>query len=256
MALVAAPNALALLARTGPAAVDRFTAWWPPAGLDLLPVAVAGLVVLVTAFALATRGHRLRGARANGGRRFLPPLDLLLLQVGNVSFMAFALVLGVVTLGLLASGLRLLASHPGLLANDFAASVGVAAVATLSGLRSRSWRVSGGRWRQHAALLGLATGGLWLLIAMPGPSLPGLREAAGQLQPSALLSLYGLLWVLLGVSSMAAGFGWDGAGRADSTAPRRDPVAASLLAGVTYLAFLALYLSATLQTVRALLAAS
>ncbi len=259
LALVVAPNVLGLLAKVSALVLRRFSSWWPPTGLELLPLGVAGLVVLATAYALATRGSRMRSAGLAKRRRFLPPLDLLLLQLGNATFLAFAIVLAIVTLGLLSAALRVLVGQPWLVADGLMASLAVAAVVALFALRrgsagTRSWRDLRRRWWRRAAVLGIAVGGFWLVGAGTEQSLLEARVAGSQIERPALAGLYALLCLPLVGGALAARFERSGAPRAWSTSPLRWLPAASLLTWLAYLGFLTLYLNGALLTLRGHLA--
>jgi hypothetical protein len=253
-ALVLAPNAIGLLARLSTLLLRRFSAWWPPTSLEPLPLGVAGLVLLVTAYALATRGSRMRRPGFRKRRRFLPPLDLLLLQLGNVTFLAFLLVLTVVTLGLLSSALRALVSMPWLVANGLAASLTVAAAGAFLGLRrplpAGSWNALRRRWSRGAAILGGAVGGFWLIGRASERSLLKIRLADSQVDPSTLASLYALLWIVLAGCVILARFERSLTEASGSTALRLSLALTSPLTWATYLGFLTLYLNGAFLTLR------
>ncbi len=253
-ALVLAPNAIGLLARLSTALLRRFSAWWPPTSLEPLPLGVAGLVLLVTAYALATRGSRMLSPGFSKRRRFLPPPDLLLLQLGNVTFLAFFLILALVTLGLLSSALRALVAKPWLVANGLAASLAVAAAGAFLGLRrpppAGSWNALRRRWSKGAAILGGAVGGFWLIGRASELSLLKIRLADSQVDPSTLASLYALLWIVLAGSVILARFERSATEASGSTALHLSLALASPLTWVTYLGFLTLYLNGAFLTLR------
>jgi hypothetical protein len=253
-ALVLAPNAVGLLARLSTVWLRRFSAWWPPTSLEPLPLGVAGLVLLVTAYALATRGSRMRSPGFSKPRRFLPPPDLLLLQLGNVTFLAFFLILALVTLGLLSSALRALVSEPWLVANGLAASLAAAAAAALLGLRrplpAGSWNERRRRWSRGAAILGGAVGGFWLIGRASAQSLLKIRLADSQVDPSTLASLYALLWVVLAGCVILTRFERSATEASGSTALHRSLALTSALTWATYLGFLTLYLNGAFLTLR------
>lgn len=255
--LVVGAHALGLLARGSAQLLRRFWAWWPPESLQPLPLGVAGLMMLVTAYALATRGSRMRNPELPKGRRFLPPLDLLLLQLGNVTFMAFALILAVVTLGLLSSALRALVTSPWLAKHGLAASLAVAVVAALLALRSssrRSWDARRRRWAVRAAALGAAVGTFWLIGRGVERALLRLWLEDSPADLPTLASLYGLLWILLAGSVFLTRFERSASDSSQSTRFRSMLATTSLLAWAAYLGFLALYLYGVFLTLRGHLA--
>lgn len=256
--LVVGPHVLGLLGRASILALRRFSTWWPPAGVELLPLGVAGLVILVTAYALATRGSRRRSPGLPRGRRFLPPLDLILLQLGNVTFLAFALVLAVVTCGLLSSALRALVGKPWLVANSLRVSAAVAAAGALfelwRPLRSGPSRALRRRWSRRAAILGGAVGGFWLIGRGAEWSLSTFHLEDSQVDLPTLAILYGLLWVVLAGSALLVRFERWGTDASEPTPRRRRLAVALLLAWVAHLGFLSLYLNEALLTLQGHLA--
>ncbi len=199
----------------------------------------------------------MRNPRLPKGRRFLPPPDLILLQIGNVTFMAFALILAVVTLGLLSSALRALVERPSLVRHGLAWCLAVATFAALFEVRRRpaSWRRMPlpRRLTRRAGILGGAVAGLWLVGLVSGWGLPQPRWADAEVAARTLAGLYLLLWLLL------AGAAWlirRERPPAGSTSSRRSLAAASLLSWVAYVGFLTLYLNASFLTLRGCLAES
>lgn len=257
-ALVLVPNAIGLLARLSAALLRWFSAWWPPSRLEPLPLVVAGLVLLVTAYALATRGSRMRRPGLGRRSRFLPPPDLLLLQLGNVTFLAFFLVLTVVTFGLLSSALRALVSEPWLAANGLYASLAVAAAGGFLGLRrsppAGSWNALRRRWAKGAAILGGAVGCFWLIGRASELSLLKIRLADSQVDPSTLASLYVLLWIVLAGCVILTRFERPATEASGSRALHGSLALTVPLTWATYLGFLTLYLNGALLTLRGHLA--
>ncbi len=214
--------------------------------------------MLVTAYALATRGGRMRSPGVPEHRR-LPPLDLLLLQLGNVTFLAFALVLAVVTLGLLSSALGALVEAAWLAANGFTASLAVAALLALLAVRRRPAAAGPRdaplrRRTRDAVVLGCASGGFWLIGKAPSQGLLRIRLADSQLDPSTLATLYALLWTALAGSLILDRLDGPPASSSAPRARRRSLALTAPLAGTAYLGFLALYLNGALLTLRGHLA--
>jgi hypothetical protein len=265
LALFLAPNILGLLAGVFTRLLSSFAAWWPPDSLQPLPIGVTVLVVVVVAYSLATlRGGVLGKGAAQGPklaerRRFLPPIELVLLQIGNVTFLAFALILVVVALGLAVSALQALVAHPGFLANGFVACLGLATAVMLftlrpSVLKALDWNRLSTAWTRRGVLLALAVAAFGAAGAVPSSGPVRLQLSESQLSLRFMAAIYLALIISLALGHLLAR---RARARALDEASLPTPgwfTPAFVLSWIANLGMLALFLNGVLLTLRGHLA--
>jgi MFS family permease len=259
LALFLAPNILGLLSGVFTRLLSSFAAWWPPDSLQPLPIGVTVLVVVVVAYSLATLRSGALGNRAEEGprstehRRFLPPIELVLLQIGNVTFLAFALILIVVALGLAVSVLQALLAHPGFLANGFVACLGLAAVVMLATLRpsvlkgldrNRLSRT----WTRRSALLAIAVAAFGVVGAVQPSGPLRLQLSESQLSLQLMATIYSALIACLALGHLLAREKRPTAREEASPPVTRWPTPALVLSWIANLGMLALFLNGVLLT--------
>lgn len=254
-ALILGPSALGTFARGFPRLLQRLPNWTPSARLELWAIlAVAAASVAVVVGRLAARGRRAAAPEALGApssrRRFLPPVELVLLVVGNLTFLAFAAIVAVAMLSFLATGLRAVAGFRPLATHHREVSLGIATAIFLIGLRpgTLGWRRLLTHWLRWSAVFALAVAGSAAASAAPDAAV------LGRLEPSGPAGLYSLLLIGLALSYLLARAGRAKATGEDSFRPLGWFVPAVGLAWTAYLGLLALVLDGVFLTLRAHLA--
>jgi MFS family permease len=259
LALFLAPNVLGLLAGVFTRLLSSFAAWWPPDSLQPLPIGVTVLVLVVVAYSLATLRGGVLGERAAQGpkpterRRFLPPIELVLLQIGNVTFLAFALILVVVALGLAVSALQALLAHPGFLANGFVACLGLAAAVMLLTLRpsvltALDWNRLSRTWTRRSVLLAIAVAAFGVVGAVQSSGPVRLQLSESQLSLQLMAAIYLALMVCLALGHLLARRGRPTAPDEASLPVPRWSTPPLVLSWIANLGMLALYLNGVLLT--------
>lgn len=257
-ALILGPSALGIFASGFPHLLQRLPDWTPSARLELWAIlAVAAASVAVVVGRLAAGRRRRAGAPGAPGagsrRRILPPVELVLLAVGNLTFLAFAAIVAAAVLSMLATGLRAAADYQPLVAHHLKVSLGIAAAISLIGLRPGALRALGwtrlfSRWLRRSGLFA---------IAVAGSAVAGVARDAGFLNPldrSVPAGLYAASLIGLVLSYLLARVGRAKASGEDSIRPLGWFVPALGLAWTTHLGLLALFVDGVFLTLRAQLA--
>ncbi len=254
--LFLAPNALGLLADFAPRLSRRFSAWFYPWSLNLLPLVTLAFAFAVVLFLFVSRAlgrRRTRAARlsiSTGTRKTLPPLEVLLLQIGNLTFLAFAAILAIVVLGALSSALTGILHDPRLARFNFTASLLLATAVLAPALRPRvlraqTWDRLVSFWLRRPLILAAAVAGFGAVAAAGDLGILKLRLAASQLPKIWLVALYALLLVGLGLCYLVARAGRARVHREDSRLPLIPNL---IVARLIHLGILTLFLQGTFLT--------
>lgn len=260
--LVLSPGILGYLVAVFPALLSGLMTGLYAARLEFLPLVVTPLVVLIVVYAFLSRGRRTAVGKASrpepGGwrRKLLPPVELALLGIGNLTFGAFALILAVLTLAFLFSLLRNVIVQWPLLARSFTASLAFVALVLVFAWRPRvlkalSWSRLRGSWIMGSGRIALAVGVLGIVGATGSVRWLGVPTTRSLLDAQTLAILYlGFLACLLASHLLARG-GRARAPREESAMPRGWFLPAFGLIWFAKLGILALYTHAVLLTLHA-----
>ncbi len=257
--LVLVPNAVGIGARAFPKLFRYVSSWiYPSARIELLSILGVVLAfafvfyVFLTSRSRARSGVWARGPLRDTRRRYLPPLEILLLQLGNFSFLVFALIVLVLAVELLFSALRGAVDSPRMVNHNLGLSLALALLGTALALRpsalgARSFATLVRAWLPWATLCSIALAAFGLIDALGGSGLLRIHLAASVLPPEALGLVYASLLICLVLGRLLARA--DAASPAPGLGPRRVRLVSGLgLAATATIGLSALLLHAAFLT--------